>query len=466
MAFTPTDVDITSRLQEIEKIGLYSYTAFDWLSPILGSVMFWPEMLGLAKSKSVNMRNLYIDATTTKDGRKLQWKRLRFQHKRDLAAGAEAVWAVSVTLTDAEGFSIGDQIKHIELATGVETKYEVASVAWNVVSLQSPLTVAIAANDPIIRISYSKGFKKAIDRVEYDLEDSETFNYLQDFGTIKTFDIDEINSHMQVWPYMSNALNPKSSSKTGKDAKIDRINNYLQTVFAQKIGIEMFGDIGRQFYGGKLFQGTVGADRRSYSGGLDEACNNVIDTLDYTSVWPNGINSDRDRLFEAIWNRIFDIKMRAAEYGNKNVVIAGNQDFTKMFATLASDKVMFDTERTEYGFELTTLTLVGQLGAVSVVHDPLVDQLCSKTGVPEAYIIPLDMISAHRRYYTDMDGMQNSADLVKWPADILIQKSIASQDSLDAFQFYFAFNCGFVFAGWEDNIYRHIQVINYDFTVG
>jgi len=463
MAFTPTNHDITSRLQEIERIGLYSYTAFDGLSPILGSVMFWPEMLGLAKSKSVNMRNLYMDATTTKDGRKLQWKRLRFQHKRDLAAAISAIGVTTITLTDAEGFSIGDQIKHIALATWVETKYEVNSIAGNVLTLQSALTVAVAISDPIIRISYSKPFKKPMDRAEYDLEDSETFNYLQDFGTLKTFDVDEINSHIQVWPYMSNALNLQSSAKTAKEAKVDRINNYLQTVFAQKIGIEMFWDIGRQFYGGSLFQGTVGSDRRSYSGGLDEACNNNIDQIDYTAA---DIASDDDKLFEAIWNRVFDIKMRASEYGNKNVVIAGNQDFTKMFATLAADKVMFDTERTEYGFELTTITLVGQLWAVSVVHDPLVDQLCSKTDIPEAYIIPLDMISAHRRYYSDMDGLQNQSDLVKWPADILIQKSIASQDSLDSYQFYFAFNCGFVFGGWEDNIYKRIQVINYDFVTG
>lgn len=462
MAFNSTPAVIKDRLTEINQLGLYSFTMFDGLSPILGSVLFGPEMLGLAKSKNVNMRNLYMDATTLTDGRTLKWRRLKFTNIRTDLTVAVTAGNTTLNVTTTEGFSPGDQIKLIDLITNDEEVVEVVAVPTaTTLTLNTGTADAYDVGDAVIRISYSKIKGKEIDRNDYDFSDDETDNYIQDFGTQKDFCVDEINSHIEVGDYMSsaNSLRGAHVSKDVNDVK-RMIDTHLGTIFARKVGIEMIGDIGRAFYGGVKNKITIGGDTRWYTGGLQEATGGVVTELDYTGAT---INSDPEELFRCIWEKTWDVKFKSSHYGNRNVVIAGNEPFNKMFATLASDKVIFDTVRSEYGYELTTLTFPGQMGAVNIVHDPLIDQLGPQTDTPEFYVLPLDLISAHRRFYNDMSGMQNASDLKQGSPDIMIKKSVKSEDTLDTFKFYFAFNLGFVFGGWEDDIYARCRVVNYDF---
>lgn len=442
MSFSYTKAALNAALEKITNLGLYSFTMYEGYSPVLAQLFFGDEKFGLNPTKTVRPKEIMLDATTSEDGRKVEWKTVKIAAIRTLSDGALSA-STALVVDSTVWFSVGDQIKLINKTDGAESINYVAAVVDSThITLRTAAT--LADNSEVIRISYSKIKSDVIDRVDYEIMKDTTDNYFQDFAAKYTITLDEVNSHIE-WLVKSGSFDPKSEIQT-KFIQTT-ISDYLELKMAQKIGVEIIWDVARAFYNGHKDSWTSAGKTRYYAGWLTEA----IQAVDNISA-----SDSDDAKLEAIFKILFDVQRTAQMFNNKKVVLVGNSAFMKEVATWKPTNyvVQTSTPTKETWFQLTKILMPNGMQDIEIMSDYTIDQL-NTLDVPNAFIIPVDLVGVKARQYT---GLDNEMNLEQWAFDIKVLKSVADADKMDVVTFLFYYVATFVF-GWSDEkIYRRLVI--------
>ena len=399
---------------------------------------------GISKTPKIEFKNMIVDATTSQDGRSVEWRTLGFKAIQTLVNGAVAA-SSTVVLDSTTGISPGDCLRIRDATNGYQYGY-VASVT-NATTLVLGANITIADNAQVVRISYSKGVGKEIDRVDYDLTWKTQSNYFQDFGAKKSFTLEKINSHIDVPSSILMMQNPQKNLKTSNEEKaIDTIvNNYLQLEFGRKIGSDIIGDVMRQFLVGQKATNTINSKTRYYAGGLFD-CITTSDTI-------SAAGTDEAKL-KSIFDVVYDVLNLSAMLGNTKVVILANNAFAKEYAKYTLSNVNLSNFPSVVGFQADTILLPGGV-EVGIEYESMLD-IVEPDNKAVAYVLPLDLISAKTRKWIDVDNMKA---LSHGPADIKLVKAISSQDTLDTIDYLFYYVATFIFGGLgEAEVYRRIVI--------
>lgn len=434
MGFSTTTDSPTSVFKTLDQIGAYSFEAWENFAPVLGSILFWDQLLWINTSKNVSFKNSLIDITPTTSNtwRAIEWFTIVNKTYKPTTS-TTATWTVK-TVSSTTSYSPWDYIIFQNPTTGAETAWYIATVdSWTQVTLTA--AVATTSWDIVKRISFSKKKWAAIDRVDYDQSRNKTSNYIQDFGTTFSTDDDELNSHMD-FTFRWGVPNPKDAKKTNKEKMIYWVANFLRMKTTQKLGWEIIWDIAWQFVRwAKNYYADWGKNRY-FTGWLYE-----VESTESKS-W----SVSSDELIDWIYSHCYDVLNYGQYYGNKKVVIMCNNAFKKRFWMLEKSNVRinFAPAAPEVWYKLEKI-IFPWFDDIYIAFDPKVNDI-EPDSLPVAHIMPLDLVWAYRRLYR---GINENMDAENWPADVLIKKAIWDEDYLDTTTLYFAYNLAFIFWGWD-----------------
>jgi|GEM_PF-4879434 len=428
MSFSVTNDSPTAVLKTLPQVGAYSFEAWKNYNKKLGSWLFGDQLFGTETTKSVNFKNLKIDAVTTKDGYAVEWSTIAMKRASTTcgSAGAGTVKTVGST----QGFSKGDKII-FEAIDGTEVIRFIASVD-STTQITLSATATTATTDIVKRIASAKRVGDVVDRTDFDPTRNKTSNNFQTFQAKFSVTDQTLNSHMDLY-FRGGQPNP-TDAKSTKDMMLEGINNYLQMKTSQKLGNEIFGDIAATFFKGTKDTYTDGSSKvRYYAGGLAE----VVDTVTISA------SDEGDAILEQIYNATYDVYNYSAAYGNEKVVMIGNSAFVKKFGTLRQNNVQIQLSSapTEFGFGLQKINFP-QFDYLMLGFEPSLDE-CD-INAPVAYVIPLDLIGAYRKMYRGLD--ENFAPEMGSP-DILIKKSVTDEDTMDTTTLLMIYDLTFIFGG-------------------
>lgn len=435
MSLSWTSEVVKTSLQKINSLGVYTLPIFQWLAPAFGRLIFGDEQFGIGVSSKVNVRDILVDVTTSEDGRTITWRNVAYQAISTQVNGAVSA-ATAVVVDDITGFSKWDAVKIRNKSTNVDTIAYVTDINTGSKTLTMSANVTCDDNSYITRLSYSKTKGSAIDRLDYDPTSKRYENYFQDFGATLELTLDQINSHYAI--NVSNmSPNPQQALKSQQVVQ-DAVANYIKMKVAQKIWIEIIGDIARQFYDGE--KKLVGS--RYYAAGLRDV--ETVVTID--------ASGSSEQMFEDIRSQVLKVKHRSFSAWNRKVVMVANHSFIEKFSTLAAGKVTFTDIPNEYGYDLTMIKLPWNNGSIELMYEPQLDTLefldTATAELPICHILPLDLISAKTRKWIDVDNVKD-AKRAMGGFDVKIKKGVTSEDTGDTFTYYFFYRMTFVF-GWND----------------
>ena len=424
------------------RFGLYSFPLWEWMSPFMKQILFGDEVFGQAKSTKITVKDIVLSPTTSQDGESIEWRTLWITKPQTTVNGAVDN-STAVILTDAKGFSVWDYIVFRD-DTNWEIKAYITAINGNNITIDTAQTISDAT--PTVRIAYSKGKSAVIDRVDYDLEYETFSNYFQDFGAKKTFNSDLLNSNIDIDLNIGDYnKNPKELLKS-KEVK-ESIVNYLQLEFGKKVGSEVLGDVEMAFISGAKHKWTVWTSVRRYTMGLEDIA--TLETIDTSTL------TTKQEQFDAISDTVYDVINKSYQFHNKNVAVICNDAFYKYFMKLMQDKVQYTQDVNSSGNLLNKITFVdGRTIELSLI--PAMDIRYATT--PTAFVIPMDLIGAYTKKYRNIDASSTWFTPKETGADILIQKNISDQDTLDTFSFSIYYQLWFIFWWAETGIYKKIIV--------
>ena len=432
---------VSSVLQNTPRLGLYSLPFWEQLSPFMKRVLFGDDaQFGKTTNTHINLKDIVLSATTTKDWESLEWRSLGFTRPETTVNGAVDN-STTVVLADARWFSVWDYI--IFLDDSGDIKAYITAINGNTITIDKAQTIADWT--PTIRVSYSKWQWNAIDRGDYELEYETFSNYFQDFGSKKTFTLDLLNSHIDV--DLGKADLNKSPQELLKEEYVqESIQNYLDIEFARKIGLEVLWDVEMAFISGNKNKANIGGSVRRYTLWLDD----ISDTV---TVSASDTNENK---FSQISDTIYDVINQSWQYYNKNVVVLCNDAFYKQFMRLMQNNVNYTTDVETAGNVLHKIQFVdGRV--IELSYMPAMNRRFKDK--PVAFVVPTDLIGAKTKKFIDLESGSNGFTPIQNKVyDIKLQKNTSDADTLDTFSYSIYYPLSFIFGGAESGIYKKIVI--------